>query len=159
GLAFMSRGFRPVLLFNTTTGNDAIKDVRPIVTVLKNGSAILQKATLAWNAPPAFLIDSQRLDGKATPGQFDNRWVVFPQDFPSGILLQSQGIRRIVAIQPYERVDDDLAEVYFLWKRFGLEILMTRIQTNSNQVQTAPTEPINLRPVRSVGLMRTLLVY
>ena len=45
----------------------------------------------ATHAPPAFLLDSDRMKAPAPdPGRFDNRWLVFPQDFPSAAFLRSR---------------------------------------------------------------------
>ena len=74
-------------------------------------------------APPAFLLDSRRFPrGKAaSPGQFDNRWMVFPQDFPSGKLLLSRGLRRAVVVREGPLMDD-LAHVLRRWQEAGVRI-------------------------------------
>jgi hypothetical protein len=77
------------------------------------------------------MIDSGRLAPGATrpPGAFDNRWVVFPQDFPSGSLLASRRIERALVVRA-DAADpaDDLRRVLAGWKRAGIaiEILDTR---------------------------------
>jgi hypothetical protein len=84
GLALAASGFRPVPLFNACDGRDAALDLKPIVHRLLDGAASLSQRALPDDAPPAFLLDSRRMEVAAPPpGKFDNRWLSFPQDFPS----------------------------------------------------------------------------
>jgi hypothetical protein len=55
------------------------------VRVICNASARLKEMSFAADAPSAFILDSLRLHGTHPIGtyMFDNRWMVFPQDFPS----------------------------------------------------------------------------
>jgi hypothetical protein len=153
GLALARRGFRPVPLFNATPGPGAYLDTAPITAALTSGASLLQEVTLPPGAPPAFLIDFDRKKGRARPGQFDNRWVVFPQDFPSAIFLKSRGIKNVVVIQPEALLlAEDLAQVLSLWKRGGLDI-----RTSTGDV-TERVEPLNLKPVSRFSLARTAFV-
>jgi hypothetical protein len=127
GLTLGRVGYRPVPLFNTAYHPFAIVPVEPILRRLRDGASELRSLAIPANAPPAFLLDSKRLDpsAPAAPGKFDNRWVVFPQDFPSASFLLAQGIRRVVvlqeeALQGKPRLD--LAHVLERWRQAGVEL-------------------------------------
>jgi hypothetical protein len=125
GVALAREGFRPVPLYNTSPHPQAIVDVQPIVGLLGPAARELESVRLPDTAPPAFLLDSLRLPigASLTPGRFDNRWVVFPQDFPSGNFLLSQGIRRVVLLrQGTGQPAEDLAHVLLRWQEAGLQI-------------------------------------
>lgn len=149
GLTLTRSGYRPVPLYNCTDGPSAVVSVKAIIARLMAGADVLQSVALPDDAPPAFLLDSERLKGALppSPGQFDNRWVVFPQDFPSAIFLRSQGIGRVLLIQRNRpTADDDLAQVLLLWQHNGLAV-DTMILNGTTQV--VPLAPIEFR--RSVG--------
>lgn len=152
GLALAEQGFRPVPLFNSVSGPSAVYDVTAIKAALTNGAEILRTLRIGPEAPPAFLIDADRLQGNLRPGRFDNRWVVFPQDFPSGIYLQAHGISRAILVQRESYIERDLAQVLGLWKRAGVEVLMTKSGS------TAPHAPERLEEIRRFDLARAAFV-
>lgn len=120
-------GYRPVPLFNTTHHPAALVDVRPLLRGLASGAAALTEAYLSSQAPPAFLLDAGRstASGPASPGRYDNRWVVFPQDFPSANFLLARGIRHVVLLQETqfgEQPRPDLAHVLRRWQEAGIAI-------------------------------------
>lgn len=127
GLALARTGYRPVPLFNTAYHVSAIVPVEAILSRLRDGADELQGLAIPTDAPPVFLLDSQRLAPVTPPqpGRFDNRWAVFPQDFPSANFLLSKGIRRVVLLQD-ERFQGaprpDLAHVLLRWQEGGVEI-------------------------------------
>jgi hypothetical protein len=53
---------------------------------------------------------------------FDNRWQVFPEDFPSAQLLEQHRVSRVIWIG-YSKPQDDLARVLWIWQeaRIALE--------------------------------------
>lgn len=132
GLALLASGFRPIPLFNGNRG--PVSAGLGAVAILNNdvllgwlhaGAAVLRDARLPVNAPPAFLLDSRRkTDVSPTPGRFDNRWVVFPQDFPSATFLKSQGITQAVLIKQdvVSRVQEDLTHVLRRWQEGGISL-------------------------------------
>lgn len=124
GIALARRGYRPVPLFNGAHHPSAILDVAPIMDGLARGAEELRRLRLAPEAPPAFLLDARRTAPVAAePGRFDNRWLAFPQDFPSAALLASRGIRRVALIaEPGKEVAADLAHVLLRYKQGGLEL-------------------------------------
>ena len=60
GLALAERGFRPVPLFNNTSGPSPVIDTQALVDALGAGTTVLQAQTLKPDARPAFLVDSRR---------------------------------------------------------------------------------------------------
>src|SRR5689334_20476464 len=102
GLAAASAGYRPVPLFNALPGSAAtiavpskdpaapptrypiaMVEVWPIVSALLFATPPLAAMKLPADAPPAFLLDSNRRVGvgPVIPNRFDNRSVSFVTDF------------------------------------------------------------------------------
>jgi len=132
GIAAARLGFWPVPLFNCAYNIGAVLDVRPMVTKLQSGAEELTRANVPFDAPPAFLVDSKRMDPDVPlfPGNFDNRYLMLPQDFPSAGFLKSHGISRVLWIRTapgeirFDRsLKEDLAHVLRRWQEGGLEIL------------------------------------
>ena len=95
GLALAGREFRPVPLFNACTGQHELIDQSPIIAALRAGAGYLASIKLAGTRP-AFLLDDRRMKPrKGRPSDFDNRWIVFPQDFPSAAFLVARGLMRV----------------------------------------------------------------
>jgi hypothetical protein len=123
GLALADHGFRPVPLFNGTDGPSPVVDVAPLVEALGRGAERLRMRQLSPEAAPAFLLDSRRRSGTPRPGMYDNRWVVLPQDFPSGTLLASRGIRDATVLQHGSPlIPEDLAHVLRRWQEQGIRL-------------------------------------
>lgn len=123
GLALAARGHAPVPLFNTSTNRGEILPVRAAVAALALGADRLRALPSRGDGLPAFLLDSQRLVGRPMPGQYDNRWAIMPQDFPSAAFLGSHGIRRVVVVRPSEKgPEPDLLHVLSRYERDGLEL-------------------------------------
>jgi hypothetical protein len=139
GLSLAERGFRPVPLFNGTMGPSALIDVEPIVEALHAGAERVRDRRIAGDAVPAFLLDSRRRAGTPRPGAYDNRWVVLPQDFPSGTLLRSKGIQRATLIQQ-DRLDvpKDLAHVLRRWQEHGIRLQTIELATGGRADVTVP---------------------
>jgi len=81
---------------------------------------------VALDAPPAFILDSLRLKGTnpVREDMFDNRWMVFPQDFPSAKFLAEQKIRRVTLVQTEKtHPQEDLSHALLRWQEAGIEIL------------------------------------
>jgi hypothetical protein len=142
GITFARRGYRPVPLFNTSHGPSPVIEIAPLVLELGRGARLLQTVSLPATAPPVFLLDSNRMQPAVppSPGKFDNRWVVFPQDFPSGTLLRARGVTDVLVIQQSNRPQEDLAHVLLRWQQGGLRIL------SASPADTAPRELTVTRP-------------
>lgn len=124
GLAMIAHGFRPIPLYNAAPGRNAVHELRPMIRALEGGIEPLMDHRLPHDAPPAFLLDSHRCGPREPgPGTFDNRWVVFPQDFPSGGFLMRHHVRRIVLVEVSRaKWQDDLCHVLRRWQEAGVQI-------------------------------------
>jgi hypothetical protein len=124
GIAMARRRYRPVPLYNTSIGPSAVLNVADLVKVLASGATALREMSLPPDAPPVFLIDADRMSPAvpSTPGSYDNRWVVFPQDFPSGTFLRSRGIEDVIVLHDRRGVQEDLAHVLLRWQEAGIRI-------------------------------------
>lgn len=138
GLDAARWGFRPVPLFNATTGPRPIVDVAPIMAALAAGAMAPALVALPAEAPAAFLIDAGRNTPgiRARPGDFDNRSLVFPQDFPSARFLREHGIDSVVWLSQSERPANDLVHVLLRWQDAGLALLRLNVG-----------DPISLHPL------------
>lgn len=125
GIVLARRGYRPIPLFNTTHGPSPVLEIAPLMLELGRGAVQLKPLSLATAAPPAFLIDANRMNPPTppSPGKFDNRWVVFPQDFPSGTFLRARGVAEVLLIHPGGNVKEDLTHVLLRWQQAGLRII------------------------------------
>jgi hypothetical protein len=134
-----TQAWRPVPLFNSCPGPQALVDNESIRAGLAEGAYMLREASLPAAAPPAFVLDCHRTDGAPAPQRFDNRWVVFPQDFPSAARLAAAGLRRALLL-PHGRSEPrtDLAHVLLRWQQAGLEILAHDLASSS------PTAPLSV---------------
>ncbi len=124
GIAMARRSYRPVPLYNTSVGPSALVDVAHLAQALISGAMAMRDVTLRPDAPPAFLIDADRMRPAvpSNPGSYDNRWVVFPQDFPSGTFLRSRGIDEVIVLHDRGGVQEDLAHVLLRWQDAGIRI-------------------------------------
>ena len=142
GLLLAQRGFRPVPLFNATSGPSPVVDVRPVAQAVVDGVPELRAARLRADAPPAFLVDSDRMRPAVTPGKYDNRWVVLPQDFPSGTFLLSRGIREVAIVQRGTgRPGDDLAHVLLRWQEAGIRLRQVDLVSDSGPTELQVHRP------------------
>lgn len=127
GLSLAHKGYRPVPLYNTHHSDKAAVSVGSTLGALGVATTELMSMQLPYDAPPAFLLDSNRLGVGAFlhPGLFDNRWMIFPQDFPSGGFLLSRGIREAIVVQRREgQPQEDLRHVLMRWQEAGVTIAM-----------------------------------
>jgi hypothetical protein len=121
GIALAMKGYRPVPLYNSCNGPAPVVNLSELMDALADGTEELKRRTLHEEAPPAFLLDSQRMTGTPLPARFDNRWMAFPQDFPSASFLLSKGIRRVLLVSQSDRTED-LAHVFLRWQEAGIEL-------------------------------------
>ena len=118
-------GFRPVPLFNAL-----------VATPLPDA------------APPVFLLDSERFAGAsfATPGRFDNRWYVFPQDFPSANFLLSRSIRSVILAQRRSAGPQSvLSHVLLRWQEAGIQIQACGVEDGTSPSPITISRPENFR--------------
>jgi hypothetical protein len=126
GLALARLGYRPVPLYNGVSGGHASRmavDVINLEAAVYHGVRELELLTLLPDAPPVFLLDSNRMnDSFRGPGTFDNRWCVFPQDMPSADYLISKGIKTVILRAG--KVETDLSHILRRYQDKGLKILI-----------------------------------
>ncbi len=93
---------------------------------LVSGADVMSSVVFTPDVPPVFMLDSQRLMGllPPMPGTYDNRWVVFPQNFPSGTFLRSRQTGQVLISQITDSVDDDLAHLFSGWQQAGIKFSM-----------------------------------
>ncbi|MCI0684270.1 MAG: hypothetical protein L0Y71_19340 [Gemmataceae bacterium] len=126
GLSLARRGYRPVPLYNGTVGPAPVIDIEPIARQLQAGAEVLHGLGILPDAPPAFLLDAARMTPKDAPGpgKFDNRWIVFPQDFPSATYLRARGINEVLLLRRgTDAPGEDLAHVLLRWQEAGIHLL------------------------------------
>jgi hypothetical protein len=124
-LAVARIGYRPVPLYNVTDGLSPVLDVTPIMRGIAAATVRIQDLHLPANAPPAFLLDADRMTPKIlpNPGKFDNRWVALPQDFPSATFLLAHGISEALLLQRSRAAPrDDLTHVLLRWQGGGVRL-------------------------------------
>jgi hypothetical protein len=125
GLALANHGYRPVPLYNVNVGPNSVVDVDAIAGALRVGADVMREMRIVPDAPPAFLLDSNRMRPAKMlgPGKFDNRWIVMPQDFPSATMLTSRGINEVLVMMEGDGpARGDLAHVLLRWRRAGVAI-------------------------------------
>ena len=147
-MALALRGFRPVPLYDGAPGFNALIDVGPIIGALQKSAIELGNLDLRPDAPPVFLLDSRRTDfgSFVSPGKFDNRWAIFPQDFPSANFLLSRGIRSILlAQQAIAQPLPDLAHALLRWQEARLAILACGALANNPPQSFQIIRPGNFR--------------
>lgn len=124
GLICARLGFRPVPVFNGCPGPGELVPTDQLRDALFQATQNLLGLPLSAESPPAFLLDSRRMEGIPVPRRFDNRWMVFAQDFPSANKLKSARISHILVVQKGSgQPARDLARVLVGWQDQKLKIL------------------------------------
>ncbi len=128
GLALAGAGYRPVPIYNGTVeqaGAKAVVDNQSVGRALVMGAKQLAQIDIDKDAPPAFLIDSNRLNRyRMKPSLFDNSWDVYPQDLPSVEYFQNNGIKKIIVIG--DDIHRDLKPILFEFQKKKMEILLAK---------------------------------
>ena len=112
-------------LYNACCGIHEVINQGPIISAILAGNAYLADLSLTADAPPVFLLDANRMRPARllAPGAFDNRWQVFPQDFPSAAFLAENGFIRVVLLTRNElNPAEDLSHVLRRWQDAGIGI-------------------------------------
>lgn len=126
GIALAKRGFRPIPIFNGTNpnfGTKATTNNASIEPLLRWGGELLTQIPFEEDAPPAFLLDENRLHRyKATPSIFDNSWDIYPQDIPSPDYFLQHGITKLIVCG--NQFHHDLEKVLYRHQK-KLQILFT----------------------------------
>ena len=137
GIALAGLGWRPIPLFNGTNeqeGTTPLVDNHCIEAALLWESKKLEKINLKKNAPPAFLLDSNRLHRhKVSNSYFDNSWDVYAQDLPTAEYFYENGIKRILIRG--EKIFKDLKRILYGFQKKGLKILFTEGYDEAKEVK------------------------
>jgi hypothetical protein len=136
GLLLAQIGYRPVVVINASPGPTefllttssqppVVLDMASVVKEICAGTLRLQLIPLAADAPPAFILDGRRTLGTRPLSDelFDNRWMVFPQDFPSASFMLEHKVKRVILVQARNAQPlEDLSHVLLRWQEAGIEI-------------------------------------
>jgi hypothetical protein len=143
GVALAERGYQPVPLFDAIDAPGALVSIGDIAPALAAAATRLASFRPASDASPAFLLDSRRMPKGVTPkpGDFDNRWITVPQDFPSASMLAARDIRAATVVEDAGQVADDLAHVLRRWQDAGVMIQRRSSDAESATVAIAVPRP------------------
>jgi len=134
-LALARLGYRPVPLYNGVSANflSTIVKVDDIVNALYKGADELSKYYIPSDAPPVFMLDSNRMTGFGKqPGKYDNRWCVFPQDMPSAAFLLKEGLCKVIVRS--DSIQNDLSHILCRYQNEGIDIYIC----NGEEVRKIP---------------------
>jgi hypothetical protein len=141
GLALTEIGYRPVPLYNSGISPFMIINMKTIAEALISGLDILRRRRLRPDSPPAFLLNADRMDNSErslTPGNYDNRWCVVPQDMPSAEYLMAAGITQVLLVA--DKVRGDITHVLYRYQDAGL-MLRHMTQIGAGAVRLTVTRP------------------
>jgi hypothetical protein len=124
GVSLAATGYRPIPVINACRGVAALVNLAPAAAALRRGAADLSRITLAADARPVFIVDADRFpDMRAAPGQFDNRSLLFPEDFPSATFLRDHGVTRVALVRHARPSGNaDLDHVLRRWQEGGITL-------------------------------------
>ena len=147
GIALAKIGWRPIPLFNFTDaqrGAMATVETDDIKCALIWGAEELKKLDVAATAPPAFLLDSNRINRhKMDASVFDNSWDIFDQDVPSVDNFLSAGVSKFIVHG--QKIHRDLAQILYKFQTKGIKILLTNGFEKAREVSVK-------KPPRKYGL-------
>ena len=158
-IALARLGYRPVPLYNGVYCVDGVPMIVPvnnIVAALKLGAETLVKYSIRPDAPPVFMLDSNRMEGFGKqPGMFDNRWCVFPQDMPSASFLIDNKIDKIIVHSEF--IQNDLAHILRRYHEKGIKIYQRKDNESPkeiNVVKPSAFRSFSYRFKKIFGLVR-----
>lgn len=119
-------GYRPIPVYNGTNeqeGAMATSDNTSVEIALMKGAIELEKIKLSDDAPPAFLLDTNRMIRyKMNVSVFDNSWDIYNQDMPSAKYLVESGIKKII-VRADKKIQKDLKKILYKYQVAGINIL------------------------------------
>ena len=125
GIALARLGYRPIPIYNGTNeqvGSLSTVDNKAIQVALIKGISELQKIEISNNAPPVFLLDSNRMHRfKMNASIFDNSWDIYYQDMPSAEYFLKNNINKIIVRG--EKIQKDLQKILYKFQKKGIKIL------------------------------------
>ena len=137
GLAIAKFGFRPVPIYNgidEQEGAMATVDNKIVKIGLIKGALELKKMQFDKDAPPVFLLDSNRMNRyKINPSVFDNSWDIYAQDIPSAEYFLKNDIRNIIIRG--NCIQKDLKKVLYPFQKKGINIFLIDRYENLERVK------------------------
>ena len=147
GLSLAELGWRPIPLYNGTNeqqGAAPLIENHGIERALIWGAHKLKNIEIKKDAPPVFLLDSNRMHRfKPHDSYFDNSWDIYSQDIPSAKYFLNNGIYKIIVRG--ETINEDMAKILFEFQQ------KTEITILFTQGYETPQEVLILRPARKSG--------
>ena len=127
GMGLASIGYRPVPTYNGTFENDnsvPTTDNRALQKPLYWGATVLKDMKISNDAPPAFLVDTNRLNRhKMNINVFDNSYDMYDQDFPTAANLLNNGINKIIVRSA--KLYKDMRIILSKYQEKGIQIFIT----------------------------------
>lgn len=137
GIALAKIGYRPIPIYNGTDPQDgamATTNNESIEFGLVWGALELKKIELSNDAPPAFLLDTNRLNQyKMNESIFDNSWDIYNQDMPSVEYFLENGITKLIVRG--EKIQKDLSKILYKYQLKGIKIFFTSGLEEPKQVK------------------------
>ena len=127
GIELAKMGYRPIPIYNGTDqqkGAIATVDNCSIKVGLIKGTKELEKIKIDDNAPPVFLLDTNRMNRfKMNISIFDNSWDTYSQDLPTAEYFLYNGIKNIIISSRI--IQKDLSKILYKFQNKGINILFT----------------------------------
>ena len=137
GLAIAKFGFRPVPIYNgidEQEGAMATVDNKIVKMGLIKGALELKKMQFDKDAPPVFLLDSNRMNRyKINLSVFDNSWDIYAQDIPSPEYFLKNGICDIIVRG--KCINKDLNKVLYPFQKKGINIFLVDRYENLKRIK------------------------
>lgn len=122
GLALATIGFRPIPLYNGTNepkGSIGAVNNRLVEVALIWGALVLKELNLKDDAPPAFLLDTNRMHRyKMDESVFDNSYDIYHQDLPSEEYLLKNGVENIIIVS--KKIEEDVNRILYKFKKIKI---------------------------------------
>lgn len=146
GISLANIGYRPIPLFNGTTqtsGAVATTNNEIVEELLIWGAYELKNIKIKNDAPPAFLLDVNRLNRyKSSVSVFDNSWDIYHQDVPSYKYLLDKGINRVV-VRGEKKINEDLQKILYKYQKNGIQILFTDGYSEGKEVKVKKPKTVD----------------
>ncbi len=127
GISLAKYGFIPIAVYNGTEeqlGAMSTVNNGALELALIWGADILKDIKFKEDAPPAFLLDSNRMNSfKLTPGVYDNSWDVYSQDMPTAKYLLDNNISKVLIVS--DRIRTDVTKIIYEYQSKGIKIYFT----------------------------------
>ena len=127
GIALINFGYTLVPLFNSPyplPKSRSLVNNSSIAALLIWGAAILKDKDVVDDAPPVFLLNSNRLNRyRKDKSLFDNSYDIYSQDLPTSNYFKNNGIKNIIVKS--DKINPHLNEILNKYRKNGINILYT----------------------------------